>query len=601
MPTEPQASATTRLHISPLDPDILKGILGSQDEAVKEAELSVTYHTIQSEPEKAYGFVSVSPEEAERIRVKFDGKIFRGVRISVAVARESRLERMKRGLEQDGEAESGPEPLRSNVDGQQDLPRGVELENRRVKRGWSQTPQEVQAVKRAKREKREGKSVEGRSGRKFEKGDCLFKQRVSGVSSSAAAPGESLQDGGALGSSKKAKRERSGRGTVVVKEFEKTTKFPTFLKAAPVDKGRTATEYVEEKGWVDDEGNVIEEARASKRPGRRPRSEIERLSLDDLEVEDETTERPAQEDEPAAGSNISCTSSEPGLPSAGPVPSEAPRQRSPKLPSKHPNLRISTAANPMPILPSVESSSSSTSPAASKPKKSKRRSLAASAAALDAPKEDVHFFETTFKPKPNPASSIPTSGSNSNPSHPQPSSEEPTTAPSSFRFFDPDPSDDSDERSTSLIPQTPGTVWRRERSTAPTPDTASLGPNSRPPWARSRETTAGLDGSSLRDDDGDAAHLQGQGAGNRRWTRSQDKSRQVGGSRGGIGSGGGGGRGGDVEPDRSRDFREVFYEVRGQTNRTWKVARKEALKEQRRREERNWEGRVGIRRGRGGE
>ena len=638
---EDQQPTNSRLHVSPLNPDILAGLLNDHSSSQDVALLSrVSYHSVESEPEKGtYGFIEVDAETADQIRKKFNGKIFRGARMSINPARADRLQKARADqLEADAErqatqkaqgedGEGGREAGKSESTGQQELVRGVELQNRRVKRGWTQSAAEIHAAKRARKtERKDGKpAVNAFSKKGGEKRECLFKQRMPAETREVAVSAGAMVEGNeAGGSSKKRKRERKGKGkgVVTVKEFEKSSKFPTFLKQKAVDRGQSSAEYVDGEGWLDEDGTVVEGPRQSSRPDSRRRNS-------------QTPAEYAHNHPDADSSNESDGGTAPGLPSPDqpalttPVKSISPQELSPRHHHvKHPNLRISTPANLLPILPSVESSSLSPvrKPAIST-KRSKQSTVSTRNQKSDVPTTSTgaHFFETTFKPK-NPLS-IPRSHphlrnqttSDPIPGSPNDTEPEPESEPlnSTFRFFAPDDDDDDDgdnidnsqlqhdsrSLSVSLAPQTPGGLWRRERSTAPTPDTAALRPSSRPSWARSRDTSASADANTNTNTNApppDSEALQSGQA--RHWTRSQDHQRGARASRGGdrrAGPGGGGNVLKEMELE-GKDFRDVFYELRGESNRAWKANRKEALKEKRRREERNWEGKVGLRRRGGG-
>ena len=75
--------------------------------------------------------------------------------------------------------------------------------------------------------------------------ECLFKTTLPPNAPTAADARE--------GKDKKRKRD------VVVHELENTTKHASFLRGEPGSKGKkTATEYVEGKGWIDEDGNTVE-------------------------------------------------------------------------------------------------------------------------------------------------------------------------------------------------------------------------------------------------------------------------------------------------------------------------------------------------------
>ena len=86
----------------------------------------------------------------------------------------------------------------------------------------------------------------------------------------------------------------------MVHEFEKTTKFPTFLRDNAPAKGKKAVkEYDEEKGWINEDGDVVEappkkskkrKAVIKKEPSPETQEDAEHANgADGMEVEEETS------------------------------------------------------------------------------------------------------------------------------------------------------------------------------------------------------------------------------------------------------------------------------------------------------------------------
>src|SRR5579871_6857249 len=70
-----------RLHITPLTSESAKAIVPA--ERLHDA----SYHTIETFPEKSYGFVTVPRSEADKLKKKYNGTVFRGIKMSVEEAR----------------------------------------------------------------------------------------------------------------------------------------------------------------------------------------------------------------------------------------------------------------------------------------------------------------------------------------------------------------------------------------------------------------------------------------------------------------------------------------------------------------------------------
>ena len=246
-----------RLHISPLTPELLPLVVSK---ALFPFASNISYHTIQSSPERNYGYVTLPATEADKIQKKLSGSILKGSRMRVGEARPGNG---KRKLE-DGGTEGGEAPASKKVRQEKKKTRreegvlpGVELpKDRKVKRGWTEPEASGKSKKSSKvpKDKKEKKSKTKPSSF-TDQPELLFKTTVP----PNAAP---LQD--EKKKSKKRKKGESGRD-VVVHEFSNTTKQPAFLRDGQVVNGKEATsEFIEGKGWVDEAGNVVEAERKTR-------------------------------------------------------------------------------------------------------------------------------------------------------------------------------------------------------------------------------------------------------------------------------------------------------------------------------------------------
>src|SRR5271155_5749793 len=132
--TEELDSKYTRLHITPLNPNLLPSILPP---AVLTAARNISYHSLQTFPEKEFGFVDLPSLEAQKIKKKLNGSILKGTKVKIEDARPSK----QRAIEEDiavpmAAKEQHEKPLKKRKRDTDTLP-GIELRGRKVKRGWT--------------------------------------------------------------------------------------------------------------------------------------------------------------------------------------------------------------------------------------------------------------------------------------------------------------------------------------------------------------------------------------------------------------------------------------------------------------------------------
>ena len=517
-----------RLHITPLPPAQLRGIL--QPDLLPLAR-NISYHTIETFPEKAYGYVDLPASEAEKLKKKLHGLIFRGVKMRVE---EAKPERRKRGAETDEEEEAnkGGRTKREKVakgkkaDGIID---GVELsEGRKVKRGWAG----AEGKKAKMDDKPKGRTSARRSSNTQEKTECLFKTKLP-IGTTASE-----------GTVSKKKSKRSRNGETVIQEFSNNTKPPSFLREEDPGSGyNVTTEFVEGKGWVAADGTVVEKASRSKRqkPQAIPDKETPNPDLKvtrPLTRSSKTLGQALKASE--QGNSGSATSSTTSSDATSGAEDEA------NAPARLASLSI-TRSSPSP--PPVASPT------------------------IKAP----HPLESLFKRPAQKSSLSTTSSPNYSKSKPKPPPLKPSLELStSFTFFGPDDNDTNDDPlkhlapedtpSSSIealkVPQTPFTRQdfrdRSMRSAAPTPDTAAPGKSGfgkvwgshSPSSSDDEDTDKGEDRKDNEDVEGDA---------NQAILGSKEDVKE--------------------KPSEKRsEFEKWFWEHRGETNRHWKKMRREALK-----------------------
>lgn len=487
---------TRRLHISPFNPSLVSVILPPP---ILQLATSISYHSIQTFPERNYGYVTLPAMDAEKITKKLNGSLLRGSKMKVG---EARPEKSKRRLEETAEEEGRTERKKARKlksKNEDEVLPGVELpKERKVKRGWTEVGERSKKDKKAKT-----KSAY------TDEPELLFKTKV--------PPNAALV---ADGSAKKGKEKKSKKGKadreVLVHEFANTTKQPAFLRDSTVtNKTNGTTEYVDGKGWVDSNGEVVEaEPKNVKKPRASRSKEAEKVIAPTPAIALSKPETPPEDDETSSSGSSS---------SSSPTSSTSPHldrlsiTRSSATPPPMPTL---TAASP-PVLPPLHQS-------------------------------QPHPLETLFK-RPPPPTSTPSSTSK------KPNLEVST----SFSFFD---DDDPGVMTGLLPPRTPATQTdirnRRQRSAAPTPDTAMPGKSF---WGNRRSES--LEAGDLSD-----GGLPPLGEEETTGAGREDDEEEV--------EGNGTGEGKERKSEESA-FAKEFWEKRGERNRAVKRRVREAKKEKR--------------------
>ena len=528
----------TRLHISPFDAQLLPLVLPP---SLLQQASNISYHTIQTFPENNYGFLDLPETEADKLKKKLDGSLLKGSRMRVGVARH--LKDMTEG-DKGGLIASELTPSNTSRRGEakkreEGVIPGYELPTeRKVKRGWTE-PASGDAIPTKRRKDTADKKSKPKTTSLTGEAECLFKTTL--------PPNASSADQAKGGQGKKRKKGYSKRN-VVVREFANTTKHASFLRDESGTEGRkTVSEYIDGKGWMDEDGNTVEAERKRQNPNmideevhKEMADQKQRRSRRSSKLEPPTVEvtapgsqdiKSSSTDESSSSGTSSDSGSESEVDSSENLrAARKPTQVSVRKPkAKSEGHGISEAGDGDVELGRVERLSITRSSATPPPV---RESQPTSAPATN----EVHPLEALFKRPNNAASQTPK----------KPNLEVST----SFNFFDPDV--DEGESQTLLIPQTPFTQQdirqRRQRSAAPTPDTAAAGKTFGDVWAGTSDV------SDIDEDD-----------------EKEDTA-------GGKGEGGSTGLK-DEKPES--EFSKWFWENRGETNRAWKRRRREAIKEKR--------------------
>ena len=527
-----------RLHITPFSPETQSTVLPP---TILKQATNITFHTIQTFPEKSYGYLDLPEVEADKLKRKLHGSVLRGSKMRVQEARSKRA------------PEEGDEDKRSELEGletkakrsrkatvkEEGVVPGYELQDRKVKRGWTEPgssdakPTKRSKDKSDKKSKAKPASITGNA-------ELLFKTTLPLNATSA----EKTKDGRI----KKRKRGESSR-SVVVHEFANTTKHANFLRDESSPRGKkTTSEYIEGKGWVDDDGNIVEiepKARRSRKkqdgheelrtkdevkpPSRRSsRLEPPSVQITAPKTRSAKVESAAVDDETSSSGTSSSSDSE-SEHEVAQAPSSPPKAAKMRTQRQKQEGRDAIEAEQSGVeVGSVERLSIMRSSASPPPDRRLRPT--------SAPAKEVHPLETLFK-RPNDAASR-------TPKKPA------LEVSTSFNFFDPDAEDGGSL--ALLMPQTPFTQQdirqRRQRSAAPTPDTAAPGKTFGDLWEGTSDIT----------DDEDEMEVGDTPKGKAKEDKPETK-----------------------EGQQESDFSKWFWEHRGETNRAWKRRRREAAKEKR--------------------
>lgn len=531
----------TRLHITPLTPALLPTFLAP---SVFPTARNISYHTIETFPERAYGFVELPKMEASKLQKKLNGSILKGTKIRIETARPLNIH----VPEGDPEPEKPKKERGAKRKRDEAIP-AIQIGERSVQRGWT-VPTSKSSKKSDKKEKKaKSKYTDGK--------ECLFKTVV---------PPNKLE----LEEGKKRKKDSREE---IVHEFEKSTKHASFLRISKVNgESKISSQFVDGKGWVDEDGNVIEEVTTRRKtttrkedpPVEEQTSEDDSDSSDDVEpaepqtkpVEDDGAEKSEDERSEVSSSSekASPEKEDTGVQDLAESSSDSSSEEESESSSESSDSEPEPAEEP--LGQDVETPSESSGSGTKKPNS---RPDSSSGLTITIPKPDI--FATSSTPK----SVHPLEALYKRPAA-KPSSKDQTAASKPdvpvFSFFGDDKDTEQEEiESHDLVPLTPFTQrdfeFRGQRSAAPTPDTAH--PNKRFMWP--------VDDESDEEDNNERGSATPSGKKQGKGTATAKKDGEAG-----------------TAPES--DFQKWFYENRGDTGRAWKKRRKTAAKEIRQRENR---------------
>lgn len=531
MPITAPASAPNRvrLHITPFNPDIYDRVVSS---AAKAVASGISYHAVQTQPERGFGYVELPKDEADKLKKKMHGTTLKGTKVRVEEAKPEKKRKAERDETEDERTERKKAKKAKKARREEGVIPGYELEDgRHVKRGWSEEKH--------------------RSGDKKSKDGKKMRFKTSVPPNAMPLGDEKDENKKSKSKDKKAKKEskdgekKSHKTQKVVEEFGK--KKPVIIAAEGDSKG--ALQYMEGKGWVNEEGEIVEaeplsvkrqrakeEALRVSEEARRAREEASQAQAMEVDGQDNQSEAAASSDDDEASAedasdSVSSASEDESEGDASKIVGHA------KQSSSDTAAAISGKAGDGPSEVATE-----------------QAYTGKLATPVPEPAREVHPLEALYKRAQQTA--------------PDEGKPKPPPIDTSFSFFNPDDIEEDEnevDAAPALPPQTPHTKqdleWRALRSAAPTPDTAGLGKRFR--FAMDNATGVG----SEDDEDEEMA---------------DDVPKYPATA----------GAADDGENKEESDFRKWFYEHRGDNNRAWKKQRKEAKKQQRQRENRRLTRRV---------
>lgn len=592
----------TRLHITPFNASLLSAIVPPSMSSLAK---NISFHNIETFPEKQYGFVELPVEQATKIKKKLNGAVLRGSKIVIQEARAAprivspdpemaKRERKRREKKAKGEIPVLEEKLEDTAKREKSKKRkrhdeplkGQEVLERQIKRGWTDPNAESKAQKkerksRDKEEKKKDKRAE-REKSKYTTGPEALIRTI--LPPNVIIPPKGIEG---VVIDKKAKKSKSGKKDVIIHEFAKTEKFATFLKQKALPGGKKpAVEFRKGEGWFDEDGNKVEgeppkpkhnddvlEKIKKENKLAKPVKKVERESESESESDEEDvamTEAPKMvynSDSETSSSGSSASEFE----EEGESADEAEKEESA---GKKDDIEDIFAA--------VSSSSESENRSSAAPESAKfspQRASSPAKAPISAPApieaEGAVYIHTTEARPVTPVDQTTKSLKINIPENPleaifKPKKHDATARPEkseqpfSFGNLGADIDSDYEEEPEFTVPMTPfaqqDVAYRNIRSAAPTPDTAHPSRKHVSGWPEQEGDGDDVNGFKVRS----AAEVFGM----RKGKEEVDEEAAPKGT------------------DPNADFQKWFYENRGDTNRAWKKRRKEVKKEVRQRENR---------------
>lgn len=555
-PAQEDDNKSVRLHITPLKPELLKVYLAP---SILPLAKNISYHTVETFPERGYGYVELPEAEAQKIKNKLNGTTLRGSKVRVEMAKpEKRKAREEADAAKEEEEAKRPSKRVKKEKRKNELGvlEGAELENdRKVKRGWTEPPSKSKKERKEKKDKDKDKDAkhEQKKSKYTKEPELLFKAKLTPVTATEVARKEKKKE-------KKEKKDKKSKSReIVVHEFEKNTKTPSFLKETKVTaEKKPAVEYVNGQGWVDEDGNVVEPETGKARNRRvlelvdqpAPEPKVPSASPKVSKKEEKkATSPPSSESEADDDSSVLSLSSEDESSDSEPEESDA----------------ESAPSTPAPATPAPKSTTSGMNPSEG-------------VQSTETGEKEVHPLEALFKrAKPSPGTINITTPKKLTPIN------------TSFSFFEnaDEPADnDAQGEVVDNAPTTPFTErdleWRGLRSAAPTPDTATIGSRFSFDWRKGSQEADDDEDDEMSDAEADQQLSQN--------TKANASNQPLPGVAEEDEDGAG-----EVTEKPESEFRKWFWENRGDLNRAWKKRRRDALKAKRHTENKKMTPHRGVR------
>lgn len=537
-----------RLHISPFNQTLYQNIIPA---SIQPNATNISYHTVQTFPERGFGFVELPRADADKLRKKLNGATLRGQKMAIQEAKPEKRRRRDKDDDDAAEAEKQPRKKAKKEKSSKKKDKeisGFELpDDRQVKRGWTEEPSKYNKDKKEKSSKsdktdKKDKTPKREKSKYSSKQEVLFKQKL---------PEAVLMAQKAEGKDKKHKNSKQPRNIAIIHEFEKNKPVPSFLKSSISSSTPATADFVPGMGWVDADGNVIEEVQV------KPKREVRIAQMMDTPVEIRI--KPAAPKQPAMHKDITAGAKSLGYHSSSDESSDVSSENDEETSddsddddeeedevnetekeeiAEEIQEGAEEIAAPAPTEQQADNQQATPEPMETSPKPS-------------TPPRDVHPLEALFKKK-------------------APSDTTPRPAPinTSFSFgitddIDEDMQDDLDQP----YPSTPFTRTRDIRSAAPTPDTAAIG----------RKFSFSFAGNNnfSHDDDIEEGYEDEED----QWQNANMEPLGVKEAKEG-------------EEEVETEFAKWFWENRGDSNRAWKKRRRDVMKVKRQRENRRVSRRV---------
>lgn len=541
-----------RLHISPFNPGLLPIVLS---QSLLQHATNISFHAIQTSPEKNYGYVDLPAMDAEKLKKKLNGSILRGTKIRVDDARPENAKKAgnmndarNEKPSDDGSVKERSKPGKRKAEKLDGVISGVELpDGRKVRRGWTEpAPSTTGTMAFKSKIRKHDKKSKSKPSTFTTESECLFKTKL---------PPNSATNNT---TTKKRKRDQPSR-EIIVHEYANTKKHATFLKNNQGSAGVSlASEFVDGTGWIDQDGTILEEDPVQHRTSS---GSIRNSNLRTNAGEEDTHSDAVRGSSSIPSIHVfSVGNTEKAEDSADETSSSGTSSSSASDDQGNELVQVSQGEIGARTESSVDAVESENSDPNTVEHQARGMSINSNSPIRKAreliPKDpspepnasvgEIHPLEALFKKPKVAASGTP---------------RKPCLAVStSFNFFEPDTEEGNDN--SHLMPHTPFTQQdfrqRRQRSAAPTPDTAAPGRTFENVWENRSESDSDDDQDDNDDenDDDDSA---------KKAVKERDHSEGI--------------KGSGEKPES--DFSKWFWEHRGETNRAWKRRRREAAKERR--------------------